>query len=334
MHCLVTGAAGFIGSHLAARLIAEGHNILGVDALTDYYAPALKERNLGAITAAAASNAAATEGRFTFVEANLAGAALDALVADAELVFHAAAQPGVRASWGDAFAHYLRNNVLATQRLLEALRRRHSPPPRVVYTSSSSVYGDTTLPMQEDHPSAPLAPYGVTKRAAEQLCALYGQNYGIPTTILRYFSVYGPRQRPDMLIAKFLAAARRHEPLTIYGDGEQSRDFTYIDDIVDATVAAAITPSAAGETINIGTGERTTINRLVDIITRVTTEAEASGADPPLTIEYVGEKCGEVRHTKACIAKARRLLDYAPHVTLEEGVGRQLEAQIEMKNAD
>ena len=222
MRALVTGVAGFIGSTLAERLCQDGVDVIGLDSFTNYYPRANKERNLATLR---------SQPRFRFVESTIQGAALPALLADRTHVFHLAAQPGVRKSWGSDFAVYTRDNVEATQVLLEACTQHQLE--RIVYASSSSVYGDgVPLPMREDALLQPVSPYGVTKLAAEHLCRLYHVNHGLPTVSLRYFTVYGPRQRPDMGFHKFLRSTMRGEPITVFGDGEQTRDFTFVTDAV------------------------------------------------------------------------------------------------------
>src|SRR5216684_4509257 len=228
MKAFVTGVAGFIGSTLAERLLREGADVVGIDCFTDYYPRAAKERNLSSCV---------NHERFRFVESRIQEADLGALLADRTHVFHLAAQAGVRKSWGRDFAVYTENNIAATQVVLEACVK--APIERLVYASSSSVYGDdVTLPVREDALPQPVSPYGVTKLAAEQLCYLYHANYGVPAVSLRYFTVYGPRQRPDMGFHKFLRAVERNEPITVFGDGEQTRDFTFVADAVGATIAA------------------------------------------------------------------------------------------------
>ena len=225
--CLVTGAAGFIGSHLAEALVARSYRVIGVDAFVDFSPRSMKEANLRDLRQAPT---------FQCIEADLRTTDLGTLLTGIDYVFHLAAQAGVRTSWGDGFTAYVEHNVLATQRLLEAAQQRGVR--RVIYASSSSVYGETpTLPAREDSPPLPISPYGVTKLAAEHLCRLYTIGHELPTISLRYFTVYGPRQRPDMAFHKFIHALLRDEPLPVYGDGEQSRDFTYVGDIVAATLA-------------------------------------------------------------------------------------------------
>src|ERR687891_67830 len=231
MRALVTGCAGFIGSHLTESLLEDGHEVLGVDCFNDNYARSQKLANL---------RAALDFDSFRFARCDLAEVDASLLLDGCDAVFHQAAEPGVRSSWGARFETYVRNNVSATQRLLEAalpLREQI----RFVYASSSSVYGDAaTLPTPEDTPPRPLSPYGVTKLSAEQLCVLYHANHGLQTVALRYFSVYGPRQRPDMAFNRFCRAALADEPVTLFGDGRQTRDFTYVADVVAATRAAAL----------------------------------------------------------------------------------------------
>jgi YbgC/YbaW family acyl-CoA thioester hydrolase len=242
MHALVTGAAGFIGSTLVERLLGQGARVTGIDCFTDYYPRPVKERNLQGPRAS---------DRFTFVEAALQETDLGPLLEGVTHVFHLAAQAGVRRSWGREFQVYTVNNIEATQVLLEACVGR--PIERLVYASSSSVYGDNTpVPMREDTLPQPVSPYGVSKLAAEQLCYLYSVNHGVPATSVRYFTVYGPRQRPDMGFHRFLSAALRDEAITVYGDGEQTRDFTFVADAVSATIAAANAGCPAAPTTSAG----------------------------------------------------------------------------------
>ena len=302
MKALVTGAAGFIGSTLAEKLIAEGSDVVGIDCFTDYYPRAVKERNLAALTA---------ETRFRLVEAAIRDADLPALLADRTHVFHLAAQAGVRTSWGKDFAIYTVNNIEATQILLEAARTAPLLE-RFVYASSSSVYGDNRpMPMREDTLPQPVSPYGVSKLAAEQLCYLYYANHQVPTVSLRYFTVYGPRQRPDMGFHKFLRAAIQGQPITIYGDGEQTRDFTYVSDAVAATKAAGVR-GIPGRVYNIGGGSCVSVNDVVEMIGRV------SGRRPLVARE--ADQKGDMRHTFADTWLARTDLGFQPMVGLEEGL--------------
>jgi nucleoside-diphosphate-sugar epimerase len=297
----VTGVAGFIGSTLAERLVRDGADVIGIDCFADYYPRPAKERNLQQLR---------DNKLFRFFESTIQAANLSALLADRTHIFHLAAQAGVRKSWGTDFNVYTVNNIEATQVLLESCVGR--PIERLVYSSSSSVYGDDVpLPMREDALPQPLSPYGVTKLAAEQLCVLYWQNFKVPTVSLRYFTVYGPRQRPDMGFHKFLAAVRRGEPIPVFGDGEQTRDFTYIDDAVEANVLAA-GRGAPGGVYNIGGGSRVSVNEVLLMIGRV------SGREPKRT-DLPAQK-GDMRHTFADTTRARTALGFSPRVGLEEGL--------------
>jgi len=301
MKALVTGVAGFIGSQVAEALIARGARVIGLDCFTDYYPREVKESNLGRLLGA---------DRFTFVEVALQRADLAALGDGVTHVFHLAAQAGVRKSWGRDFRTYTVNNVEATQVLLEALVGR--PVERVVYASSSSVYGDAAaIPMTEDALPQPVSPYGVTKLAAEQLCHLYHVNHGVPTVALRYFTVYGPRQRPDMAFHRFFRAAIAGQPITIYGDGEQTRDFTFVADAVAATLAAG-DRGAPGRVYNIGGGSRVSVNQVLDLVGRV------SGR--PLDVRHDAPQKGDMRDTFADTSRARADLGFSPAVTLEQGL--------------
>ena len=304
MRALVTGAAGFIGSTLAEQLLEDGADVVGLDSFTDYYPRTLKERNL--LTAK-------RHPRFRFVESRIQDADLQSLLADRTHVFHLAAQAGVRKSWGRDFGVYTTNNVEATQMLLEACVGL--PLERVVYSSSSSVYGDNVaLPMREDALPQPVSPYGVTKLAAEQLCYLYHVNERVPAVSLRYFTVYGPRQRPDMGFHKFLRAALLDQPITVYGDGEQTRDFTFVHDAVAANVAAA-TRGVPGRVYNIGGGSRVSINHVLEMVGRV------SGRRPRVTVDPAQK--GDMRHTYADTSLARADLGFVPKVGLEEGLAAE-----------
>jgi nucleoside-diphosphate-sugar epimerase len=303
---LVTGVAGFIGSHLAERLVGQGVRVRGVDCFTDYYPRERKEANLTVLRASP---------EFEFLEADLASANLDGLLDDVGAVCHLAAQAGVRASWGTEFRTYTECNVTATQRLLEAAKER--PLKRFVYASSSSVYGEVEdLPMREDGRTRPISPYGVTKLAAEHLALLYHRSYGVPTVSLRYFTVYGPRQRPDMAFHRFIGAASRGEPVAVYGDGRQTRDFTFIDDVVQATVLA-LENGPPGSVLNIGGGSRVTLDEALAAI-----ESEIGIA---IERRYEARARGDVSDTLADNTKARDRLGFLPKVGLREGLGRQCE---------
>ena len=304
MKAVVTGAAGFIGSHLSAALLDSGAAVTGIDCFTDYYPRPLKEVNLATLKARPG---------FSFIEAALQDVDMTLLLAGVTHVFHLAGQAGVRKSWGGDFNVYIRDNIQATQRLLEALAR--VPIQKYVYSSSSSVYGNhVPLPMPEDAYLQPLSPYGVTKLAGEHLGNLYFANHGVPTVSLRYFTVYGPRQRPDMAFQRFLTAARDGTPITVYGDGEQTRDFTFVSDIVAANVAAA-GQGRPGSVYNIGGGSRVSLNHVLELIRKVTGRTVAIQREP--------EQKGDMRHTYADTSAARRDLDFNPRVTLETGLDQQ-----------
>jgi UDP-glucose 4-epimerase len=303
---VVTGAAGFIGSHLCERLLSDGYEVVGVDSLLDYYDVRIKRDNL---------TAAAEHERFRFIEDSLNRLDLDELLDGVATVFHQAAQAGVRASWGERFEEYIDSNIRATQALLEAARRHALE--RFVYASSSSVYGETAeLPMKESHPTRPVSPYGVTKLDGENLCLLYERSYGVPAVCLRYFTVFGPRQRPDMAFHRFIRWTLSGEPVEVYGNGSQTRDFTYVSDIVDANVAA-MGYRGKRHVFNVGGGNRVSLNHVLDTIGRVT------GRE--LDVRYQGRQRGDVTHTYADITLARDELGYSPRVGLEEGIRREFE---------
>jgi nucleoside-diphosphate-sugar epimerase len=301
VNALVTGAAGFIGSHLTSALLDADAQVTGLDCFTDYYPRAIKQANV-----------AVNAGRkgFHFIEGSLQHAQLGALLDGKTHVFHLAAQAGVRKSWGRDFRVYTDHNVDATQRLLEACVGR--PLERFVYASSSSVYGDNaSIPMREDALPQPVSPYGVTKLAAEQLCHLYFVNYRVPATSVRYFTVYGPRQRPDMAFHRFITAALKGEPIILYGDGEQTRDFTYVGDAVAATIAAG-TRGVPGRVYNVGGGSRVSVNQLFDILERISGKR--------LDVRREPAQKGDMRDTFADTTLARTDLGFRPQVTLEQGV--------------
>jgi nucleoside-diphosphate-sugar epimerase len=306
MHALVTGCAGFIGSHLTEELLARKVRVRGVDAFTPYYPAERKRANL---------DRARSDPRFELVEADLRDAALEPLLDGIDVVFHLAGQPGVRVSWSDGFPVYVGHNILATQRLLEAVRDRSLQ--RFVYASSSSVYGNAIrYPTAEDDVPQPHSPYGVTKLAAEHLTGLYAENHGIPAVSLRYFTVYGPRQRPDMGFFRFLDAALTRQPLPRYGDGEQVRDFTYVSDVVAATIAAGDAEVPAGSVFNVSGGSAITVNSLIDLVGDLVGYA--------VEVEELPAQLGDVRQTGGCIDRARAALGWEPSVTLRDGVEAQL----------
>ena len=304
-HALVTGAAGFIGSHLVERLLEEGATVTGVDCFTDYYDVALKRRNLEA----ARSNA-----RFRLLDLDLGAADLGVLP-EVDVVFHQAAQAGVRASWGGDFAAYVHHNVLATQRLLE--RYRGARLQRFVYASSSSVYGDAErFPTDETMLPRPFSPYGVTKLAGEHLTLLYGRNFGLPVAALRYFTVYGPRQRPDMAFHRFCRALLHGESITVYGDGRQSRDFTFIADAIEANLRAwrGATPQAV---YNVGGGSQ------VEVLEAIRILGDALGVRP--RIDFHPRPPGDPLRTRADASRLRQDLDFTPQTPIQEGLEREAE---------
>jgi nucleoside-diphosphate-sugar epimerase len=308
MRYLVTGCAGFIGSHLCERLLADGHEVVGVDAFTDYYPRTYKERNIHGIRNVPG---------FTLVEDELTRLSLDRILDGVDVVFHQAAQAGVRASWGSQFSTYTRLNILATQQLLEACRNCASLQ-RFVYASSSSIYGNArALPVTEETTPRPVSPYGVTKLAAEHLCLLYHTNFGVPCVALRYFTVYGARQRPDMAFHRFVRAALDEEPITIHEDGNQTRDFTHVSDVIKANVGAATSPTAVGRVYNIAGGSRVTLNEALAQL------AAATGRE--MQIVHAPKQAGDVRDTYADITRARQDLGYEPAVDLMSGLRDEVE---------
>jgi len=303
---VVTGAAGFVGSHLCDRLLAMGHEVIGIDSFSDYYERARKKQNL---------EAARTQENFSLVELDMVDGDVARAIRGAGVVFHLAGQPGVRPSWGDHFDQYVQDNIVATQRLLEALREH--PVKRLVFASSSSVYGDAEMfPTKESALPRPVSPYGMTKLAAEHLTFVYMRNFGIPATSLRYFTVYGPRQRPDMAFCRFMDALVVGNEIEIYGDGEQTREFTYVSDAIEGTVKAA-SADVVGQVINLGGGSRVTVNRVLDTL------QEISGIKPRRT--YLPAAPGDPRHTGASINVAREKLGWEPRVSLREGLSKQWE---------
>jgi len=298
MKSLITGCAGFIGSHLSEKLLQKGHEVIGIDCFTDYYSRTIKEDNL---------KNSLTHQNFTFLDENILN--LDSFP-DVNYVFHQAAQAGVRASWGKSFEIYTHNNILATQKLLEYYKDRNLK--KFIFASSSSIYGNTDqLPITEDAQKNPYSPYGVTKLAAENLCLLYYMNYGTPTVSLRYFTVYGPRQRPDMGINKFVHAALNGDVIEVYGDGNQTRDFTFISDAIEANLLAAYADTVC-ESFNIGGGSRISVNDLLGLI-----EKELN---VELRIKHTGMQKGDVQHTYADVTKAKNIIGFKSVVGIEQGI--------------
>jgi nucleoside-diphosphate-sugar epimerase len=306
MRILVTGAAGFVGSHLVEALLEQGEEVVGVDAFSSYYDPDRKRRHLDAV---------AQDRAFSLVDADLNEADLGGLLDGVEVVYHLAGQPGVRASWGEEFDIYLAQNVLTTQRLLEAARTGRLE--RFVLASSSSIYGHAeTFPTPEESLPRPVSPYGVTKLAAEHLANLYHSAFDVPTVVLRYFTIFGPRQRPDMAFSRFITAALHERPLTILGDGGQSRDFTFVADAVAATMAAAAR-GVAGRTYNIAGGCQATVLEVVDTLEEL--------IGHPLERQHLDRVPGDPRKTGADVSLARADLAYEPKISLRDGLKLQLD---------
>ena len=307
MKTLVTGAAGFIGSTICKRLIDEGHTVVGIDVLTDYYDVDIKRANLAQLTASPS---------FKLIEQDLNEVDFGASIGEVEWIFHQAGQPGVRRSWGNEFKVYTEANISATQRLLEWARDVPNLK-KFVYASSSSIYGDAeTYPTKESDRPQPLSPYGVSKLAAEHLCTLYANNFGLPTVSLRYFTVYGPGQRPDMAFTRFIKAAVTAGEIKIYGDGEQVRDFTYVDDVVEANIMAAAGDTPNGAVYNVAGGSNVSMNEVLDLI--------GSLSGTKLNITYTDAVAGDVRRTAGDTTRITESLGWAPKVTLEEGLKNHL----------
>lgn len=307
MRALVTGCAGFIGSHLTEALLERGDTVVGIDCFNDNYGRPQKLRNLRHFM---------DWDRFEFVPVDLARGDLEQLVAGSGNVFHLAAEPGVRASWGARYAQYVQNNIIATQHLLDAIKER--PEVRLVYASSSSVYGDATVrPTPEDAPTHPRSPYGQTKLSAEHLCGLYRANYGVDAVSLRYFTVFGPRQRPDMAFHIFCRSMIEKLPVTVFGDGRQTRDFTYVSDVVEATIAAAGAELNGHRLFNVGGGTPASIRDVLNLL--------GSLVGTPPEVRYLDTERGDVQDTAADTTRARADLGFSPRTTLQEGLEAELE---------
>ena len=306
MKIIVTGAAGFIGSTLSEKLLALGHEVTGIDCLTSNYPPEVKRQNIEQATQSP---------DFTFLEQDLLDADLPGIIDGCDVIFHQAALPGVRTSWGKHFKAYTNNNVLATQRLLEAAKE--SSIKRFVFASSSSVYGDARrIPVSEEDPVRPLSPYGVTKLAAENLCRLYHKNFGVPTVALRYFTVFGPRQRPDMAFHRFIKAMVRNEAIPVFGSGEQTRDFTFIEDAVEANLLV-MEKGENGSIYNIGGGSRISLNGAIEVLEGIVGRKAKRN-------QSASEK-GDVLHTWADMTRAQTDLGFKPRHSLAQGLRKEFE---------
>lgn len=309
MKAVVTGAAGFIGSRICQRLLRAPENqVVGIDSLTDYYDVNIKRLNLDKLRSP----------KFAFAHEDLTRANLHELIDGADVIFHQAGQPGVRKSWGQSFNEYIDRNIAATQMLLEACKGSRALS-RFVYASSSSVYGDAeTYPTDERTLPAPRSPYGVTKLAAEHLCGVYAGNFDVPTVSLRYFTVYGPGQRPDMAFTRFCKSAVEGSTIEIYGDGQQIRDFTYVDDIVSGNILAALSQKVEpGQVLNLAGGSNVSINHVLDLLRDI--------AATDLDVKYSSAAMGDVRRTSGSIQLARDILDWTPQVELADGLRAQFE---------
>jgi UDP-glucose 4-epimerase len=316
VNCLVTGCAGFIGSHLTESLLADGHHVVGVDCFNANYGRPEKLRNL---------RKAQEWEAFDFVPVDLSRGDLGDLVSECDVVFHLAAEPGVRPSWGERFEAYVRNNVLTTQMLLDAVRPW--PGRRFVYASSSSVYGDAErFPTHETVMPNPLSPYGATKLSGEHLCSLYRANYGVETAMLRYFTVYGPRQRPDMAFNIFCRAALGGEPIEVFGDGTQTRDFTFVSDVVAATRAAGSVVDLGERVFNVGGGSQIALKDALGAIEEL--------AGRPLDVTFGPPRAGDVKDTGADTSRARETLGYKPAVSFAVGIEAEFEWMWETMGGD
>lgn len=305
MNSVVTGCAGFIGSWLAERLLELGHTVVGIDCFLDHYPRGIKEINLEGL---------GNNENFQFIPYSLLDLDLVEILGDMDYVFHQAAQAGVRYSWGINFEVYTRNNILATQRLLEACRK--SDVKKVIYASSSSVYGDTdSLPMKESDLPRPISPYGVSKLAGEHLCHLYYKNYGINSISLRYFTIYGPRQRPDMAFNRFIRAVLNDREILIYGDGKQTRDFTYVSDAIEANILAMKSRKKEG-VYNIAGGSRITVNDCIEVLEEITGKNAI--------VRNTEAQKGDVKHTYADTSRAAKDLGYKPKISLKEGLEKEV----------
>ena len=304
---IITGVAGFIGSSLAEKLLKDNFKVIGIDNFTNYYSPHIKEKNI---------ENCLKNTNFSFIHQDLDSLDLSTIFESAEYIFHLSAQPGVRASWGKEFTVYVKNNISVTQKILESLKN-NTTLKKFIFASSSSVYGNQSSIMNEDMSlTKPVSPYGVTKLAAENLVNLYFKNYEIPTISLRYFTVYGPRQRPDMAFSRFFRSIIKDKKLTIFGNGEQARDFTYVDDVVDATINAA-TSDSVGEILNVGGGSIFSLTQIIEFMKEIT--------EKELEINFEKEQKGDVKYTNADISKSKKLINYKPSRDIKYGLTQQYE---------
>lgn len=316
MRALTTGVAGFIGSNLAERFVADGHTVRGIDCFTSYYDTAIKRSNLSALM---------KNKRFEMVEADLCGVDIAGLLDGVDVVFHQAGQPGVRRSWAEDFGGYVDRNIMATQRLLEAAKRVGNV--RIVYASSSSVYGNQPrYPVSENDLPRPRSPYGVSKLAAEQLCQLYAENFGVHVTSLRYFTVYGPRQRPDMALHRLIQGVLDDVPFPLYGSGDQVRDITYVGDVAAANIAASLADTAPGLVANIAGGSQVTLRSLIDMV--------GDELGTPAPIEQRDEVPGDVKRTDATVDIAHRVLGWSAKVDISEGLREQVSWHLNRQDLD
>jgi len=307
MKILVTGAAGFIGSHLCEKLLMDsGNEVIGVDTFIGPTPRKLKQQNVKNLL---------QQSRFQLLEVDLLTVDLKSMLSDVDVIYHLAGMPGVRSSWGKDFDPYVTNNILVTQRLLEAAK--DLPLKKFIYASTSSVYGEKVGKVTEDAYLTPLSPYGITKLTGEHLCHVYLRSYNVPVVTVRFFTVYGPRQRPDMAFHRFIAQILKGEPVTIFGDGNQSRDFTYISDCIEGIFPLAYQEGLIGQTINIGGKERATVNEVIALIEQMTGK-QAS-------FHYSETVSGEPRHTWADISNAQKLLGYNPNISLKEGLAKEVD---------
>ena len=311
---IVTGVGGFIGSNLAERLLKEEYKVIGIDCFTDYYSKKIKLKNL--------SNFIKNK-EFNFIEEDLISVDFDSLFKKDTVLFHEAGQPGVRASWGQQFETYVKDNILVTQRILESAKKMNNLK-KIVMASSSSIYGNQEGIMEENSTlPKTISPYGATKLAAENLGYLYYENFGLPVTSLRYFTVYGPKQRPDMAFFKFIMANLSEEKIELFGDGSQKRDFTFISDIVEANIKT-LENDVEGEILNVGGGSVRSIKEVLDIISRET------GKDNKII--FKNKEKGDVQKTEANVKNIEKKLNFKPKIMLEKGLPLQIEWLKTIKN--